>query len=202
VSARELSGMGWLAGLCFLLGVLPTPLVRLLEGISLQLTGSGLPASANRGFLWLAPVSPQQASYAALSVMLALGIALWLSYRWLGPRHPERRAYPWECGFGQLTPRMQWTATAFAMPLRRIFADAFVIHEEVVKRPLDADGLKASAIRYRLHVDDLLWRWFYEPVARALHWSVRRVGVIQSGHLRIYLAYSFFTLIVLLWVIS
>jgi len=39
-------------------------------------------------------------------------------------------------------------------------------------------------------------------VARALHWSVRQVGRIQTGNIRVYLGYSFFTLLLLLWVIS
>ncbi len=203
-SKPALAGMGWLAGLCLLLGVLPTPLVRLLEGVTLQLTGAGLPETASRGFLWLAPVSPQSATYAALAVMTAMGLAWLLTYEWLHPghEHPERRAYPWDCGFGALTPRMQYTASAFAMPFRRIFADCFVVHEDIDKTTAGMDGLKVTAIRYRLHVEDLLWHWFYAPVARALHWSVRQVGRIQTGNIRVYLGYSFFTLLLLLWVIS
>ncbi len=203
-SRPALAGMGWLAGLCLLLGVLPTPLVRALEGVSRQLTGAGLPETASRGWVWLAPVSPETASYAALLVMLAMGLAWLLTYEWLHPghEHPERQAYPWDCGFGRLTPRMQYTASAFAMPFRRIFADCFVIHEEIDKTITGADGLKVTAIRYRLHVEDLLWHWFYEPVARALHWTVRHVGRIQTGNIRVYLGYSFVTLILLLWVIS
>jgi len=203
-SSAAIAGMGWLAGLCLLLGVLPTPLVRLLEGLTLQLTGSGLPETASRGWMWLAPVSADSASYAALGVMLAMGLAWMLSYEWLHPghEHPEREAYPWDCGFGALTPRMEYTASAFAMPFRRIFADSFVVHEEIEKQSADADGLKVTGIRYRLHVSDLLWHWFYEPVERWLRWSVRHIGRLQTGNIRVYLGYSFFTLIFLLWVIS
>ncbi len=203
-SSAAIAGMGWLAGLCLLLGVLPTPLVRLLEGLTLQLTGSGLPETASRGWMWLAPISADSASYAALGVMLAMGLAWMLSYEWLHPghEHPEREAYPWDCGFGALTPRMEYTASAFAMPFRRIFADSFVVHEEIEKQSADADGLKVTGIRYRLHVSDLLWRWFYEPVERWLRWSVRHIGRLQTGNIRVYLGYSFFTLIFLLWVIS
>ncbi len=203
-SSSALAGMGWLAVLCLLLGVLPTPLVRLLEGVSLQLTGAGLPETASRGWLWLAPVSPENASYAALLVMLAMGLAWLLSYEWLHPghEHPERIAYPWDCGFGELNERMQYTASAFAMPFRRIFADTLIVDEKIEKNIAGPEQLKVTGIRYHLHVSDLLWRWFYEPVAKALHWAVRRVGKIQTGSIRVYLGYSFFTLIFLLWVIS
>jgi formate hydrogenlyase subunit 3/multisubunit Na+/H+ antiporter MnhD subunit len=199
-STSALVGMGWLAGLCLALGILPTPMLRLLEGVTISLTGTGLPASASRGFLWLAPVAPETASYAALWVFLALGLAWVLTFRLLhrNARRTERLAYPWDCGFGELSPRMQYSASAFAMPLRRIFADAFVIHEEF-EQPSPNPG---KGLRYRLHVSDLLWRVFYEPIAQALRFSVRHVGRIQMGNIRVYLGYSFFTLIFLLWVIS
>lgn len=199
-STSALVGMGWLAGLCLALGILPAPMLRLLEGVTISLTGMGLPASASRSFLWLAPVAPETASYAAFWVFLALGLAWVLTFRLLhrNARRTERLAYPWDCGFGELSPRMQYSASAFAMPLRRIFADAFVVHEEF-EQPAPNPGRE---LRYRLHVSDLLWKVFYEPVAQALRFSVRHVGRIQMGNIRVYLGYSFFTLIFLLWVIS
>lgn len=192
-SASAIAGMGWLALACLLLGVLPTPWVRLLEGVTLQLTGTGLPKTAARGVLWLAPVAPETASYAALWVFLALGLAWFLAWYLLhrDGNRSERLAYPWECGFGKLTPKMQYSATAFAMPLRRIFADCLVVHETV-----------EGSLRYRLHVDDRSWGIFYQPVAQALRWCVRHVGRIQSGNIRVYLGYSFVTLLLLLWVIQ
>ncbi|GAB6067682.1 hydrogenase 4 subunit B [Methylothermus subterraneus] len=192
-SVGALAGMSWLALWCLLLGVLPTPLVRLLEGVSAQLTGFGLPESASRGWLWLFPVAPKTASYAALAVFLALSLAWILAFYFLYRRgHPNTRsAYPWDCGFGELSPRMQYSATAFAMPFRRVFADAFVVHEAI-----------EPGLRYRLHVGDRLWGMFYEPIIKALRFSVRHIGRLQTGNLRVYLGYSFFTLVFLLWVIS
>ncbi|GAB4360651.1 MAG: hydrogenase 4 subunit B [Methylohalobius crimeensis] len=201
-STASLLGIGWLAGLCLVFGVLPTPLVGLLENLAIELTGAGLPQTAGRGWLWLSPVAPEQASYAALWVLLAIGIAWILTYRWLRPRASVRRAYPWDCGFGELTPRMEYTASAFAMPLRRIFADAFVVDEAVEKNAPDPEAGGVKRIRYRLHVSDRLWLIFYAPVARAVTGAVRQVGRIQTGNIRVYLGYSFFTLILLLWVIS
>ncbi|MCX8048153.1 MAG: hydrogenase 4 subunit B [Methylohalobius sp.] len=195
-----LVGMSWLAGLCLVLGILPASMLRLLEGVAISLTGVGLPSSASHGWLWLVPVAPETASYAALWVFLALGLAWILAFRLLyrNGNRAERLAYPWDCGFGNLTPRMQYSATAFAMPIRRIFAGAFVVREEVEEPALDP----GRGLRYRLHVDDRLWGMFYEPVAYALRFGVRYVGRIQMGNIRVYLGYSFFTLIFLLWVTS
>jgi hydrogenase-4 component B len=193
-STAALVGMGWLALWCLLLGILPMLPVKLLEGVSIQLTGAGLPESASQSFFWLAPIAPEVASYAALWVFLALGLAWLLAFYFLHRRQSpaERLAYPWDCGFGELSPRMQYSATAFSMPFRRVFADAFVLHEE----------LPSQTLHYRLHVGDRLWGMFYVPIAHALRFSVRHVGRIQTGNIRVYLGYSFFTLIFLLWVIS
>jgi len=52
--------------------------------------------------------------------------------------------------------------------------------------------------RYRIHIEDRLWRSIYLPIARAVQWLADLIGVLQSGRLSIYLLYSFLTLIALL----
>ena len=59
-----------------------------------------------------------------------------------------------------------------------------------------------AELRYNFHAEDISWHYLYVPVERLLHAAARRVGRIQTGHLRHYLAYSFFTLVVLLWLIT
>jgi hydrogenase-4 component B len=201
-SAREASaGMrvaqGMLAGLCLLLGVLPAVFVHWFSAVPVALFGAGLPSAASHGWLWLTPVSPQVASYGAPLVLVGIAVAWGLSY-WLlhrGAARPLRRVPPWDCGFGPLSPRMQYTATAFSMPIRRIFKPAWTVEESL-------DGNAAAGLRHQLHVKDRLWRALYEPVARFVWTAARHMGRIQGGNVRIYLAYSFFTLLILLWLIT
>lgn len=204
-SKTMLAGPGLLALLCVFFGILPAPMVRLLEGIPYQLTGQLLPSRHTLGWLWLTPVSPETASYAAPLVLLAILLAWVVSFKLLQPRGKAvsiRRGEPWDCGFGGLTSRMQYTGTAFAMPFRRLFAQSFDVEEMLDEHPPDAQNKRAARLIYHLHIGDRFWRWLYEPVANAIWRVSRQVARIQTGHIRTYLSYSFLTLIVLLWVIS
>jgi hydrogenase-4 component B len=47
--------------------------------------------------------------------------------------------------------------------------------------------------------EDHFWYWVYGPIARAAEWAARQIGRIQQGRISVYLTYSFFTLLALLY---
>ncbi|NOY12990.1 MAG: hydrogenase 4 subunit B [Deltaproteobacteria bacterium] len=193
-------GQIFLALLCLLFGVLPTWTVAQLENIARLFFSSGMPEATAHGWLWLTPVSSEVASYGAPLVLLGIALAWLLTWLWL---HPRRRRFPvrigpaWDCGFGPLNARMQYTATAFTMPIRRIFRPVWPITEEH-----QAPSAENPGGRYRLRVGDWAWLKIYQPIGRLLLGSARRLAMIQGGNIRAYLAYSFFTLLFLLLVVS
>jgi hypothetical protein len=103
-----------------------------------------------------------------------------------------RRAPPWDCGFPLLTARMQDTAEGFGQPVRVVFEPFFRVVEREVPKPADA------APRYRVTIEDPLWRWIYVPVALVVERATGFVTVLQRGRISVYLMYSFITLLVLL----
>jgi len=190
-------GQGLLAAGCVAAGLLPTPLIGVLGAVPQQLLGTGLPQATARGWLWLTPIAPEVASYSAPALALALAVAMvvaaWALRR--GALRRVRRGDPWDCGFGPLTPRMQYSATAFAQPVRRVFAPLFAIDAGV---ELEAPG----RLRYRLVIGDRLWKLLYAPFATATDGAARRVARLQSGNVRRYLGWTLATLLVLLWIIT
>jgi hydrogenase-4 component B len=199
-----LAGPGLLAACCVLFGVLPTPLINGLASVTRQLTGFVLPNISALGWLWVTPVSPEVAAYSPALVLLGIVAVGWLCYYLLYRRTglEPRQAEPWDCGFGSLDSRMQYTSGAFSMPLRRIFEPVFEVHETLER---DAEGpanTRVTRLRYQFQVADRAWSALYEPFGRAVTRLARGVGRLQTGNIRTYLGYSFFTLIVLLWVIS
>jgi hypothetical protein len=42
----------------------------------------------------------------------------------------------------------------------------------------------------------------YQPIAQSVSKLAKQIGRIQTGNIRVYLGYSFVTLIFMLWVIS
>jgi hydrogenase-4 component B len=195
----------WLAVLCLLLGLLSPLAIDTLQPISQMLVGIALPAQSGGSWLVLAPVSATTAAYAApfiIAVLLLAVLGTRVFMRLHGNMIAPRRAAPWDCGFGPLTTRMQYTAHSFAMPLRRIFRPVWRLEETVEETPPAGAAHKTTAIHYLLHVHDRFWNWVYEPVYRTLQRSTRIVTLLQSGNVRNYLTYSFVTLLILLWVIS
>ncbi len=198
-----LASLSLLAGLCFLFGIFPGVMINLLDNVALQMLGHGLPNEAAAGWLWLAPVSMQQASYAAPVVLIMALIAGGISFHYLrrDPAVKLRKSDTWDCGFGGLTPRMQYTSSAFVMPFRRIFAGVWRVDEKITKQS-GAMPQQVTDIHYQLHIEDHSWSKIYQPIEKLVNRIARLVSRMQTGNVRVYLSYSFFTLIFLLWVIS
>ncbi len=199
-----LAGLSLLAVLCFLFGIFPAMVIQLLNHVSSQILGQSPLNTIAVDWLWLVPVSAHHASYAAPLVLVGVIIAGGISFRYLrrDPAMALRKSDTWDCGFGGLTPRMQYGSIAFSMPFRRIFAKVWQIEEKVDKQHQGAHSQQVTDIHYQLSVQDHSWAKIYHPIERGVNRLARWVGRIQTGNIRVYLAYSFATLILLLWVVS
>ncbi len=187
--------LGFLAILCIFFGVMPTFTISLLNVIPKQLIGAQLPDTHN--WLWLIPIPTKTSSYNALLVMvgiLLIGlIGYWLIRAYFG-RIKLRQVKPWDCGLAEINSSMQYSAAAFAMPLRRIFQPAWSIHEKIEKT--------GSETNYFLQINDWIWQYVYLPLAHFSFALARTFAKLQGGNIRVYLTYTFVTLILLLWVIA
>ncbi len=192
----ERAGLVWLAVLTFLLGVLPTTVIRLIDAATRQLLGAGLADKVREHGWWLlAPISPDRASYAPL-VFLAVIAAAVLLGRQLVHRlyHGRLRRSPaWDCGYVFQGPRAQDTAEGFSQPIRRIFEPMFRMERHF-------PTVRDEQPYYSVKVEDHFWHWLYMPLARFADGISRLIIRLQGGRIAIYLLYSFLTLIVLLLV--
>jgi formate hydrogenlyase subunit 3/multisubunit Na+/H+ antiporter MnhD subunit len=194
------SGMLLAAVICLVLGIFPTVIIGWMDPLTEQLVGDAISSSASGlGWLWLTPVSHERASYSAPLVFLVILAVVVATYLLLHARPGAMRRGPlWDCGFEKVTERMQYTATSFAMPFRRIFGYLFNVKEEVRQHPPAPHPAYPERLLYHLRVRDRFWSWFYQPVVDASFWMSRKVGRLQQGRIQVYLIYSFVTIIVLL----
>jgi formate hydrogenlyase subunit 3/multisubunit Na+/H+ antiporter MnhD subunit len=187
----ERLGLGWLAFGCVLIGVLPQLALRAAGAVTDRLLGA---AVNSRSSIWrITPIAPEQASYSGLIFLLGIvsvvGVTFVLVRLFAHGR--IRRTAAWDCGYPWQTSRMQDTAEGFGQPIRHMFGTFFRMEREL---PAPSD----PAPRYRVHIEDRLWRVFYLPIARGVQRLADMIGVLKGGRLSIYLLYSFLTLIVLL----
>ena len=186
----------WLAAGCVLLGLFPVTVITLLDPINTMLVGASAIRTGESSWFLLAPISADRSSYSPL-IMLVVILAIVLLTVQVVHRYYHgrvRRAPPWDCGFPAQTPRMQDTAEGFGMPIRTVFEPFFRIKRHLPS-PFDA------APRYEVTAEDHLWHWLYVPVARGAEMLARLVGHIQQGRISVYLTYSFFTLLALLFLV-
>ena len=194
------AGMILAAVTCLGLGVFPTYLIHWMDPITEQLVGGKIASSAaGFGWMWLTPIAAERASYSAPMAFICILAVVVVTYVLLHTRPGTIHRVPlWDCGFQKITSRMQYTATSFSMPLRRIFGFLFSIKEEVNTFPPGAHPAFPERLQYRLRVRDRFWGWLYKPVIDVSFWISRKVGKLQQGRIQIYLIYSFVTIIVLL----
>jgi hydrogenase-4 component B len=188
----ERIGLVWLALGCVALGLLPTYVIGALRPVVKQL-GAALPPGPASPWWLLAPVPGRQVSYSPIIFLLAIVaivIVTMLAVRLFYHGH-RRTVRPWDCGFGELTPRMQDTAEGFGQPIRHIFGSFFAITRELPS-PFD------RAPRYSVTVADRIWQGLYLPLGRLVQRATDAVAWLQQGRIATYLLYSFVTLVLLL----
>jgi hydrogenase-4 component B len=187
----ERIGLAWLAIGCIVIGVVPKLALMAAGTVTGKLLGQTvMPGS---GFLFIAPIAPQQASYSGLLLLAGITAVVGITFLLVrGIAHGRvRKTAPWDCGYPWQTARMQDSAEGFGQPIRHIFGPFFHTERELPS-PFD------PAPHYRIQIEDRVWRALYLPIAQSVQWLADRVGALQGGRLAVYLLYSFATLIALL----
>lgn len=200
--AREVGGT-MQAGMALLalgavgLGIFPVAALRLLEPITTDLTGQAITPSF--GLTNLASLATAASSYAPLLLIAGLavvGLLPWLIARLLTGRGRARISPTWVCGV-RLEPRMQYSATGFAKPIRLIF-QALIRPQRTIELEQPVSRFFVRSVRYEERVQPIYERHLYQRAVGVLLGFSRRMRTLQSGSTRAYLAYLFVTLLVVL----
>jgi hydrogenase-4 component B len=193
------AGMTLLALACIGLGLGPTLVLPALGGVAAGLTGTaGPPALDDRLTVHIAE------GFASLStpvVALALvaAAALPLGVLALGRPGRRRRLYEtWGCGRMVQTARMEYTATAFANPFKRVFDFFYRPLKQLDIEAHPESRLFVARIVYDNPTRPLFEDWLYRPALDLLHRGARVVRTIQSGSANLYLLYILAALLLML----
>lgn len=199
------AGMVALAGACLALSAGSIVIFPRLSAVAAPLAGLSAPGPLLGGDLTLrTPDNLAQMSPALVPAGLGLVVlAAWLAVRICASRRPLRVSETWGCGRVVQTPRMEYTSTAFAEPLRRIFAEFYRPTEDVSIDFHPDSRYFVHSISYRSAILPWFERYLYAPViARVRRWS-ERVLTLQSGSVHAYLAYLVAALVLLLgWLVA
>jgi hydrogenase-4 component B len=195
-----LLGMGLLALACVGLGLAPFAAVPAL-GVVLAGLG-GLPDTQATFTLGVALQTPagfgsMSPTLVALGLLVILGLVP-LVLMVVRVNRKLRVSDSWGCGRIGQTPRMEYTATAFAEPLRRVFAELYRPTKELTIDFHPESKYFVQSIAYHSAITPWFEHVLYEPFLRLVRFAARQVRRLQSGSLYLYLTYVALALILLL----
>lgn len=137
----------------------------------------------------------QSFSQFVLLYVLLFGVILATFY--LISRGAKRRvSATWNCG-GDLTPRMQYTATGVTKPIRVLFSGLLGSKRQVVKEFAGTRYI-LSSLRYHGEVKAVFEDAFYRPTAKTVLWLAKALRYMQAGNIHLYLGYLLVTLVLVL----
>ncbi len=115
-------------------------------------------------------------------------------------RKTARKVYStWDCGFGQLNERMQYTASSLSQPLRVVFKILYKPHNEAeVSYFTDSNRYLKKSAKVETHTRDVFNEGFYQPVVKATTLVLDTVRKMQTGKINAYLLYIMIALVAML----
>ena len=133
----------------------------------------------------------------ALGLLFLLGLVpfmLWL----LRLTSRRRLSDSWGCGRIGQTARMEYTATAFAEPLKRVFAEIYRPMKELTVDFHPGSKYFVQSIEYRSEITPWFDQSLYRPFLESATFVAQQVRRLQAGSLHLYLLYIAVVLTLLL----
>ena len=193
-------GMGILALACVGLGLAPFVVVPALGGV---LNGLGGLPDTRQAFTFNVSVLTPSAFGQMSPTLVMLGLLILLAViplvmKIMRVNNKLRVSDSWGCGRVGQTSRMEYTATSFAEPLRRVFAELYRPTKELTVDFHPDSKYFVQSIEYKSEITPLFERLLYDPFLRLMQFAARQVRRLQTGSLHLYLVYVTVILIILL----
>jgi len=147
-----------------------------------------IPADPN-----FAAASPTYLFVAFSTGVVVTGLLVW----WLTRIKSARQAEVWAGGIETFTPNYQYTASAFANPIRIIFSMIYRPGKEA-ETQFQASQYFRISVSYRAYVVPFFEQHLYPAIISAVVALSEAAKVLQSGSVNLYLGYIFGILIVVL----
>ena len=169
-----------------------------LQRVSRTITGVDIHAELLTSRL---TVLPAHADFSSLSptylaaFLVAVAVVPVLIFLAGRPRAKSRKTPVWDGGILNFKPRMQYTATTHANPVRVTFDALYRPHVDLQRASDDPAG-RSGPVHYHFTVSPIFERFLYRPVVRAVQKVAMLCRPLQSGDVNLYLLYVFVAVVV------
>jgi hydrogenase-4 component B len=192
-----LVGMAILAVGCFFVGIGATVIVPYADQASVIAVGQSASGVIVDG-IFLTPLDSSFSDMSPLLIAVLLGITLPVAYGIVTALHGRkvRSASTWDCGT-PLNARNEYTGTAFAQPIVRVFSFLYRPQTETSAEYSSSPYVK-KRVSFSSRALPVFENYLYRPLMKASISVARSATRIQAGSIQAYLAYIFAMLVLLL----
>ncbi|MDG6925999.1 MAG: hydrogenase 4 subunit B [Nitrososphaerota archaeon] len=208
VPRTMIAGMSVMACLCVVLGVLPFLGARLVSssfGFDLNFVGSPSPfgpLTATYALDGLTSVSSMSMPVVvALMGSAAAGLLGFTAVTTgLSGKTARRINTTWDCGFGMLNERMEYTASSLSQPIRTVFKALYKPHTSIKREHYsDSNVYMNKSVSVVSETRDVFEAGLYTGAVRATESLFDKVRRIQTGKVNSYLLYIMVVLVLFLF---
>lgn len=191
-------GMSILAAVCVLFGVVP------YLGTSLISTAFHMSSQPSSPFDSMTIQNSSDKSFANLSmpvvvIMLSsVSIAIFGFIRVLSGNTKKTKYGTWDCGFGSLNERMEYTPTSLSQPIRAVFKVFFRPHNQTEKESFGENPYLLKTVKIETAIKNIFEDLLYTPIVSSFVFFFDKVRRLQTGKINAYLLYIMVTLVLLL----
>ena len=197
-SHQPVAGPALLAAACVFLGIGAPLVLTALDRVARATSGIDIHSKLIVPQLGVIPAHTEFSEFsptylaAFLVAISAVPILIFLAGR---SRAASRRVPVWDGGILSFKPRMQYTATTHANPVRVTFEPLYRpnIHLE---RASDDPAGRSGPVHYHFQVTPIFQRYLYRPVIRLVEILANLARPIQSGDVNLYLFYVFVVVVI------
>jgi hydrogenase-4 component B len=195
---QPLAGPALLAGACVFLGIGAPLVLTALDRVARATARIDIHSKLIVPKLTVIPAHTDFSGFSPTylaAFLLAISVVPILIFLAGRPRASSRRPPVWDGGILDFRPRMQYTATTYANPVRVTFEPLYrpSVHLE---RASDDPAGRSGPVHYRFEVMPIFQRYLYGPVIRLVEALANLVRPIQSGDVNLYLFYVFVVVVI------
>ena len=186
--------LGILALLCIVIGFYPQPFVGVVNKVITNSFIKGNSSSALVNIDWL--------YFTVIFSSIAIGVfVLYLIKIKLEKKYGRRTSAAWGCGYENLNPRMQYTASSFADELNTIPKSVLVYHKKVEV----SETAFPLPSKFESHSKDFVDSKLVLPTFNFLRLLITKIEFLSQTDIRYYIAFILFiitiySMIAFLWV--
>ena len=193
-----LVGKAILASSCILLGILP------FIGINLIVSAFNLPYTPSSPFETISITNTVNNNFASiimpgvLIIFISVLVGIFAFVKIIGGKTKTVKYNTWDCGFGNLSERTQYTATSLSEPIRRIFGVFYKPNNDIHTNFYTKENSHLKSIHVISTTRNIFDEILYEKIISGILSVLNKIRKIQSGKVNAYILYIMITLIALL----